>query len=209
MVQHCSDRGKIVEYREALKQSLDIFGVCISVLFSCLWLAKPQSQLNSTISICDNITTIIHKQDKLAKQLQEQRSQDSELKGLLTEVLERSLQEKKAAALIPSSPSPPTPDHTSRNPFLKSCSNFQSLHAALPSHPRQFYITGNYVSSDTSHTVKNMNSGNTTITNTSSSHNDSSVKIVGTRSSHFCRYKYLCFRKGLTGRRGRYSHSSF
>ncbi|KAF9463387.1 hypothetical protein BDZ94DRAFT_1259231 [Collybia nuda] len=160
LVRNSSDSTKILEYRQALRQSLDVFG------------------LQSTVSIRENIAKIIKNQDEIVRQLERQSTQSSDLTQLLTETLGNAYTEKRSFTSSPIDSSPPSFTSYSKNPSrinVLSGPPYPQISSGVP----KYFVTGNLVWEDKSHHVENLNSNNTVTTITLGSNNDSSTKFHG------------------------------
>jgi hypothetical protein len=179
IIMHKSDLGKIQEFRERLRQSLDIFGVGVNIAetFVISWFYL---QLKSNITIQENLSHIVSQQGEILHAFQRQ---DARIDGARDETPvsnvgdfvgpytdEYSLSRTPSHDTIPVPPATSLPRHlrpafphvqSSRNPF------------AITS------IGGDHNVVDSSRHVTSTNSGNTTTTTTTNSNNDSSVRIRG------------------------------
>ncbi|KAF9464049.1 hypothetical protein BDZ94DRAFT_1356243 [Collybia nuda] len=166
MIRHKSDQGKIQEFRETLRQSLDVFG------------------LQSSLSIQDNIQRLINQQVELMSELQGQQEK-LQLERARTEG-GRSVTGKLAnqvALNLNSEPhgSPVSINVSSSNALRKEprppFPNIHSSHGSISITT----VDGNQVTTDASHHITNTNSGNTTNTTITGSDNNSSVRTYGGR----------------------------
>lgn len=173
MIKRKSDLGAVQQFRETLRQSLDLFGVRLNSLRQNLS-HRSFFQLKSNITIQEHLVNIASQQGEILAALEAQGAlagsdqRDSSGNGE-RDAARSDAPDKNAAPTARSIPPPPSAPH------------IQASHG-------KFNITSvgrDQTHIDSSNHVTNTNSGNTTTTITKDSNNDSSVRIRGRKSSQF------------------------
>jgi len=163
MFKYQSDAGKILEYRERLRQSLDLFGI------------------QSNISMHDSLALIIKQQEILMQEAKERKERDDELQAQREKEIAEGRGDNVAAEAQPTSQlnerSFRSPNNASATSTPPSSHNFN-----LNSPTGSFTVTtvaGDKSDTNNTNTTTNTNSGNTTNTNITGSYNDSSYRNYG------------------------------
>lgn len=167
-----SDLGTIQEFRETLRQSLDLFGLKSNITIQeyLASISSQQVEILQAFREGNPSAGIVENEQESSEQINQTQSngnlrraagEDSDFYRKPSPKLPDDSIRASTASSSPRHPLPPFPDiQLSRGTFTMSS------------------VGGDHITVDSSHHVSNSNSGNTTTTITKNSNNDSSVRVV-------------------------------